>query len=196
MDALTLLKQDHKEVTQLFRKFEKLGEHALKAKRKIVDQIISALSVHAAIEEQYFYPIVRERIARSEDQVLQALEEHHVVKWILLELEKLAPDAERFSAKVTVLMEIIFQHVKEEESEIFPMVKRVFKAGELKALGDELRAAKKAAPTRPHPRSPDTPPGNIVAGTAAAVLDKGKEILQSLRAHTLPEAKSKQSQAN
>jgi len=181
MDAITLLKADHKTVETLFRKFEQAGPKALKLKRKLVDQIVRELAVHAVIEEQVLYPSIRNKAEKLEGQVLEALEEHHVAKWLLKELENLPPEAERFNAKVKVLMENIRTHVKEEERELFPQVRKAFTPQELKAMGEALMLAKRAAPTRPHPRAPDTPPGNLVAGAVSAVLDMGKDAMRAAR---------------
>ncbi|MDQ1374877.1 MAG: hypothetical protein QOJ09_2215 [Actinomycetota bacterium] len=74
MDAITLLKNDHKAVSALFKRFEKLGDRAEKSKREIVDKIIEELSIHAAIEEQLFYPAARECAPDTEDHVLESLE--------------------------------------------------------------------------------------------------------------------------
>ena len=172
MDAITLLKQDHKTVEKLFKQFEKAKQPA--QQRKLAGQVIKELSVHAAIEEMVFYPAVRERVPKVEETVLESLEEHHVVKWVLSELEDMKPDHERFKAKMMVLIENVRHHVKEEESELFPEVRSVIKRKELGELGEALEKAKKAAPTEPHPRAPDTPPGNLVAGPAAGVVDKAK----------------------
>src|SRR3954454_6960376 len=113
MDAITLLKDDHKTVEQLFKRFEKAGDRATTEKRRVVDRIIEELSMHAAIEEQVFYPVVRATVDKTEDEVLESLEEHHIVKWVLSELERMDPADERFDAKVTVLMENVRHHVRE-----------------------------------------------------------------------------------
>jgi hemerythrin superfamily protein len=181
MDAIALLKADHKTVETLFRKFEQAGKNAKKLKRKLVDQLVRELAMHAVIEEQVFYPAVRAKAEKLEEQVLEALEEHHVVKWTLKELEDLPPEAERFEAKVKVLMENIRTHVAEEERELFPQVRKAFSPRELKDMAEALLLAKRAAPTRPHPRAPDTPPGNLVAGAMSAVLDMGKDALRTAR---------------
>ncbi len=172
MDAITLLKQDHKTVEKLFRQFEKATQPA--QMRKVTQQVVRELSVHAAIEEMVFYPAVRDRVPAAEETVLEALEEHHIVKWVLSELEDLKPDDERFKAKMTVLIESVRHHVKEEEGELFPEVRKAVGRKEMSDLGAALEEAKKTAPTRPHPRAPDTPPGNLVAGAGAAVVDKVK----------------------
>jgi hemerythrin superfamily protein len=173
MDAIALLKQDHKTVEKLFKGFEKASQPA--QQRKLAGQVVKELSGHAAIEEMVFYPAVRDRVPKVEDTVLESLEEHHIVKWVLSELEDMKPNHERFKAKMAVLMETVRHHVKEEESELFPEVRAVVKRKELAELGEALEKAKKVAPTRPHPRAPDTPPGNLVAAPTAAVVDKIKE---------------------
>jgi len=170
-DAIVLLRNDHRDVEKLFKSFEKLGDGALKTKRKVVDQIIEALSIHAAIEEQHFYPSIRAQAPDLADEVLEGLEEHHIVKWTLSELAGMAPDAERFDAKVTVLIESVRHHVEEEEGEMFPKVREALGRQELRALGDAMEQAKAISPKQPHPKSADIPPGNLVAGPAAAAVD-------------------------
>jgi hemerythrin superfamily protein len=173
MDAITLLKQDHKAVKKLFRQFEKATQPA--QQRKLAGEIITELAVHAAIEEQLFYPAVRKEVPDTEDTVLESLEEHHVVKWVLSELEDMEPDDERFKPKLTVLIENVEHHMQEEEEELFPEVRKTLKRKALSELGDAMEKAKKTAPTRPHPKAPDTPPGNVVAGAAASVVDRARD---------------------
>ncbi len=175
MDGITLLRQDHKTVEGLFKRFERAGDGASESKRDLVDRIIEELSVHAVIEEQVFYPAVREAVPDAEPTVLEALEEHHIVKWTLSELEGMAPDQERFDPKVTVLIESVRHHVEEEEGELFPEVRKALGRKRLAEIGEAMEKAKKAAPTRPHPRAPDTPPGNIAAGAAAGAVDKVRQ---------------------
>jgi hemerythrin-like domain-containing protein len=171
-----LLKQDHREVEELFSRFEKTGSSSTKRRQELVSRMIEALSMHAAIEEQVFYPAVRQEVSKANDTVLESLEEHHVVKWTLSELEKMDPADERFTAKVTVLTESVRHHVREEEKELFPMVRKELGADRLRELGSELRAAKSSAPTRPHPQESDTPPGNLVSKTLAAPFDVAAKL--------------------
>jgi hemerythrin superfamily protein len=181
VDAITLLKEDHSTVKDLFRRFESSGDNAHKAKREIVDKIIEELSVHSAIEEQVFYPAVRSAVEGAADEVLESLEEHHIVKWTLSELEGMNPEDERFDAKVSVLIESVRHHIEEEEGEMFPKVRKAMGRKELQELGEQMQDAKQAAPTRPHPRAPDQPPGNLIAGPLAALLDAGRDALARLR---------------
>jgi hemerythrin superfamily protein len=160
MDAITLLKNDHRTVEALFKRFEKLADGSSAERKTVVDKIIEELSIHASIEEQLFYPTARRAVPDAEDDVLEGLEEHHIVKWTLSELVDMTPADERFKAKVTVLMESVRHHVKDEEEEMFPRIRKGMDAAALERLGASLEEAKATAPTRPHPRVPDTPPGN------------------------------------
>jgi hemerythrin superfamily protein len=180
-DAIVLLKNDHKTVEKLFKQFEKLGDGAQKTKRKVVDEIIKELSTHAAIEEQHFYPAVRKAVEDAEDVVLEGLEEHHIVKWTLSELEGMSGDEERFDAKVKVLMESVRHHVEEEEGEMFPKVREAVGRKDLQALGETMEKVKVISPTRPHPKAPDTPErGNLIAGPTAAGLDAARDGARSV----------------
>ncbi len=172
MDAITFLKDDHRTVEQLFKRFEQAGDNALVQKRQIVDRIIEELSVHAAIEEQVFYPVARASVPDTEDIALESLEEHNIVKWLLSELVDMDPAHERFDAKVTVLIDNVRHHVEEEENDFFPKVRKELGRNDLAELGDTLAEAKKSAPTKPHPRMPDSGPANAVAGTITGVIDR------------------------
>jgi hemerythrin superfamily protein len=174
MDAIKLLKDDHKTVNELFRRFERSGDEAYETKREVVARIVEELSVHAAIEEQVLYPAIRAEVPSTETMTLEALEEHHIVKWTLSELDGMDPHDERFDAKVTVLIESVRHHVEEEEGDLFPKVRDGLSRKRLDQLGDELRQAKKVAPTRPHPRLPDAPPLNVLTG-AAGIADRVSE---------------------
>ncbi|HVL89089.1 MAG TPA: hemerythrin domain-containing protein [Actinomycetota bacterium] len=179
-DAISILKQDHKEVEQLFRKFEQAGDRAHKSKRSLMDRIVRELSVHAAIEELIMYPAARETLD-DDDPVLEALEEHHIVKWTLSELERMDPTHARFDAKAKVLFEMVRHHVEEEESELFPALRDKLGRTRLSEIGEALMQAKKAAPTRPHPRMPDQPPGNVLGGMAMAAGDRVIDLTRDIK---------------
>jgi hemerythrin superfamily protein len=149
MDAITLLKDDHKSVEKLFKKFEDAGDNALKTKRRLVDHIIDELTAHAYIEETVFYPAAREAAPDTTAHILESIEEHHVVVWLLSELAGMDPADERFDAKVTVLIENVRHHVEEEEQDWFPEVRKAMGTNVLRQLGEELAAAKANAPGNP-----------------------------------------------
>jgi hemerythrin-like domain-containing protein len=172
MDAISLLKADHDKVEDLFKKFEEHTDRAHKTRESLVEKMIEELSIHAAIEEQLFYPAVRRAVPDADSEVLEGLEEHNIVKWTLAALEGLSAEDERFVARVTVLMENVRHHVEEEEGDLFPQIKKAMSSEALEELGEQLKDAKALAPTHPHPRSPDEPPFNLIAGMAAGVADK------------------------
>ena len=177
-DAIAVLKEDHREVEKLFKQFEKAS--GLQNKRRIVESITAALAQHTAIEEQVVYPWAREYIENEDDTVLEAFEEHRVAKWLLSELAATAPDDERYEPRVTVLIELVRHHVKEEESEFFPDLRTVATRGELLEIGDELRAAKR--------RAPKTPDLGAIGGVLSSALghahDVGKEVVDRVGALT------------
>jgi hemerythrin superfamily protein len=181
MDAITLLKNDHRTVEKLFKEFEKTGDRAVVTRGKLAQEIIRELSIHAAIEEQAFYPTVRDLVEGQEDMTLESIEEHHVMKWLLSEIQGRDPVDERFLPKMTVLIELVRHHVEEEESELFPAVRAALGRKRLVEMGEALEKAKRAAPTRPHPRSPDEPPANALVGAVAGAVDRAREAVDGLR---------------
>jgi hemerythrin superfamily protein len=179
-DAIAVLKADHRRVTELFDRFDGLGERAHATRERTVAKIVEELSRHAGIEENVFYPAVRARFAdRDEPMVLEALEEHHVVKLLLREIQSMDSRSERFGAKVAVLREIVDHHVDEEESELFKKVRDAFSRAELREMGADLEAARSQAPTRPHPSAPDEPPASTIANVLAAPLDAVADLTAS-----------------
>jgi hemerythrin superfamily protein len=150
MDGIVLLKEDHKAVKRLFREFERTHEKVTPAaKQALVDKIIRELTTHAYIEETIFYPAARAAVPETTDHVLESVEEHHVVAWLLSELTKLDPSDERYDAKVAVLIENVEHHADEEESEWFPDVRKALGRKRLVELGEEMAAAKASAPADP-----------------------------------------------
>jgi hemerythrin-like domain-containing protein len=148
-DAIVILKEDHKAIRQLFRKFEHAGDGAEATKARLVDQILEALTVHTYIENEVMYPAIRERIPEIDDDILESYEEHHVADVLCMELAPMSPDNERFDAKVTVLIESVEHHIEEEEEEWFPKVREALGRKPLQELGAELEAAREKAPRRP-----------------------------------------------
>ena len=201
MDIVTLLKQDHRKVKGLFHKFER--GRAEREKQQVAEQIIEELSRHATVEEQLIYPLLRARDSKHEDKVLEALEEHHVAKATLAELDKMSVDDERYEAKMTVLCESIRHHIEEEESELLPRLERVTSDEERKDLAKAVEKLKRVAPNHPHPMAPDTPPGNVIVGLLAKIMDAGKDVARRVispekgraRAATKERMRSKPSRA-
>jgi hemerythrin superfamily protein len=140
-DAIKLLKADHDEVEELFAQYERQKKKN-GAKADLIEKICSALTVHAQVEEEIFYPAVREAFQDDEDVELidEAEVEHATLKSLVEQLETMSPDDELYDAKVKVLSEYVKHHVKEEEGEIFPKVKK--SDLDLEELGTELSERK------------------------------------------------------
>jgi hemerythrin-like domain-containing protein len=148
-DAIVLLKADHKEIKKVFRDFENAGENASSKKGELVDRMIELLTVHTYIENEVMYPEVRKLVPDLEDDILESYEEHHVADVLVMELAALKPDAERFDAKTTVLIESVSHHIEEEEGEWFPKVREALGRKQLAELGQKLLEAKEKAPRSP-----------------------------------------------
>ncbi|MER7817320.1 hemerythrin domain-containing protein [Streptomyces sp. NPDC096153] len=149
MDAIVLLREDHKTVEKLFKRFEKTDDDDTAERREIADRVIEELTVHAWIEEKVFYPAAREAAPETADHVLESIEEHHVVVWMLSEIKDLDPADERFKAKMSVLMENVRHHVEEEEQDWFPDVRKAMGRKRLTELGEQLEQEKRTAPREP-----------------------------------------------
>ncbi len=149
-DAIVILKDDHKEVAKLFAEFEKTATTPAR-KRAIVAKVLELLTVHTYLENEVFYPAVRQ-LPDLEDDILESYEEHHVVDVLASELVAMEPTHERYFPKFTVLMENVRHHVQEEEQEWFPKVRSAMGRNDLKELGERMLELKPTAP-----RSPEQP---------------------------------------
>jgi hemerythrin-like domain-containing protein len=139
-DAIALLTADHREVSEMFKQFEELSDRAKASKQKLVEKICKSLIAHTQIEEEIFYPAVREDVKDSDDMVDEAVVEHQAAKDLIQQLQEMDPDEDLYDAKVKVLGEEIEHHVKEEEEEMF---KEARKSGiDLLALGQEMAQRK------------------------------------------------------
>jgi len=134
MNAIDLLKSQHRAVEKLFSKLEAAKGTA--KKQEVFNEIADSLAAHAAIEEHHFYPAVRAK--RTEDILLESLEEHLGIKRVLADLLKVAPNDETFDAKIAVLKEQVQHHVKEEETDLMPKVKKLLTSEELASLGEKM----------------------------------------------------------
>ena len=143
-DAIALLKADHEAVSQLFAEYEKT--RSVTNKKALVAEICSALTVHAQIEEEIFYPAVRLAL-KDKLLVPEATVEHATVKNLIAQLEGVEPDGETYDAKVKVLSEYVKHHVKEEQTEMFPKAKTssldmVGMGAQMSARKEELMTAR------------------------------------------------------
>lgn len=133
-DATALLRADHKEVSDLFDEFEKTKSAS--KKKAIVTKVCKALTGHAQIEEEIFYPAFKAAV-KDKELIPEATVEHQTLKDLIAQIEGVEPDGEIYDAKVKVLSEYVKHHVKEEQNEIFPKAKSATKL-DLVQLGAQL----------------------------------------------------------
>jgi hemerythrin superfamily protein len=141
-DAIDLLMSDHKAVKALFKQYDALVEADGDAddKQAIAQQICQMLTVHATVEEELFYPAARDVLGDDQDLVDEADVEHSTAKDLIAQIEDSSPDEALYDAKVKVLGEYIDHHVKEEEGEMFPKVKKA--KLDTQSLGAEMATRK------------------------------------------------------
>ena len=142
-DAIKLLRDDHTEVTALFGKYEKARNRMSEdQKEQLAQQICQMLTVHTRIEEEIFYPACQEQVKGAEDLLAEAKVEHQSAKDLIEQIEEGDAGSEEYDAQVRVLGEYVKHHVKEEQNELFPKVKK--SKIDLKALGQQLAERKKS----------------------------------------------------
>lgn len=141
-DAIAMLKRDHDSVKALFDRFDKAERKS--QKQKIVQQAIDELRIHAALEEELFYPAVREQLKTG--IMNEADEEHHIAKVLIAELDTIASDNDHFDAKFTVLAESVRHHIKEEEDQMLPKARDL--DIDFHALGRKMERRKEELKTK------------------------------------------------
>jgi hemerythrin-like domain-containing protein len=144
LDAITLIENDHRVVEGLFETYEGLGPDGnVPERQRTVHSMIEELRLHAAMEEQVFYPAVQEALGDEADELVEeSLREHAEAKQTLDELDALEPSAEKFHQRVTELIEEVRHHVDEEEQEILPKLRAALDSQVLLQLGEELEGSK------------------------------------------------------
>lgn len=171
-DPIELLTSDHRTVHGLF---ERLGsgndDHT-------VNEIVKELSIHDAIEKEYLYPAVREAISEGNHLADRSTDEHGHIARLLADIDSGDANDKERPALLKKLQAEVDKHVAEEETEIFPALTKNAGPDRLGDLGDKLAAAKKVAPTRPHPGAPDEGLGTKLAGAVSAPLDKLKDKVE------------------
>ena len=165
MDAIKLLKEDHKKVRGLLAELEATTPRGVKKRTQLLETIAKELRVHTKIEEEIFYPAFKAAGEKSDDDKMyfEALEEHRAAgELVLPDLENTEPGSDRFSGRAKVLKELIEHHADEEEKEMFPRARKLLSAAELNSLGAQMAARKRELMAEPE---------GVVAKTAVKVLD-------------------------
>ena len=179
MDALDLLTGDHNRVRGLFTRFKSAKESDdVEEMSTLATKILTELEVHTTIEEEIFYPELKEVTDEIKESITEGYEEHHVAKGVMEEIAAMEPNAEDWAAKVTVLIENVEHHAEEEESEMFPKIRSNTAADAREQLAEQLEARKR----------------QLGAPTLADKIDLTKEELSKLATEQEIPGRSKMSQ--
>lgn len=175
-NVIAELTADHREVEEYFSRLRALpvGD---KQRREVLDDLTIELVRHSVAEEMYLYPAVREHVPGGGPLADKEIEEHAEVERVLKDLEDIDVDDTRFDALVIKLITDVTEHMREEEQQLFPSLAQACSSDQLMKLGDQVRRAKKIAPTRPHPSAPDTPPGNKLLAAGAGLVDRARDFV-------------------
>jgi hemerythrin-like domain-containing protein len=141
MNAISLLEEDHRKMKKLLSELESTTERGVKTREDLFATVRNELTVHETIEEEIFYPALKEH-PKTKEIALEAYEEHHVVDMVMAEIEGVPYDDERWGAKFKVMKENVEHHIEEEENEMFEQARQVFDEEELEALGERMKARK------------------------------------------------------
>jgi hemerythrin-like domain-containing protein len=144
MNALDLLQEDHDRIKPLLNELKETTERAEKTRGELFSRLKAELTVHEIIEEEIFYPALKEH-PKAKEIVLEGYEEHDVVSRLMGELDGLDATDEHFGPKAKVMAENIEHHIEEEEGEMFKRARQAFEADELEALGDRMAQRKESA---------------------------------------------------
>jgi Hemerythrin HHE cation binding domain len=183
-DVFDILGADHREVKGMLTELESgptrgggASEAQLQARKELAERLVIESSRHEAVEEQYFWPTVRDRVPDGDRLAEHAIGQEDEAKELLARLDKLAPSEGEFDELVTRFIPAAREHISYEEDTVWPPLRGILTAAEAEDLGTKLADAKKTAPTRPHPRTPASPGVLKTAGPAVAAADKVRDSL-------------------
>ena len=141
MDAMSLLKEDHRKVKKMLAELESTTERGVKTREELFTKVKQELEVHEAIEEEILYPALTEH-PKSKAIALEGYEEHHVVDTVMAEMRDLPVSDETWTAKFSVMKENLEHHIEEEEGDMFKKARQVFDEDELESLGARMAQRK------------------------------------------------------
>ena len=182
--AFEVLRTDHAEVEQMLAVLENTpghtagaGQTVLAARQEVAQRLVIDSSRHEAAEEQYFWPVVRQRLADGDQLADQAISQEQEAKETLARLDKLEASDAEFDQLLTAFIPAARRHIEFEETQVWPELRQVLSAEQARELGDKLTNAKEHGPTRPHPHAPASPDVLKTAGPAVAAVDKLRDAV-------------------
>lgn len=189
MDAISFLREDHVKVLRMLDELaagppERRTADEMEARKKQVTELIVAESQHEAVEEQYFWPAVREAVPGGGRLADTAVSQEEDAKHLLDRLDHAEPDDPGYETLLGDFIKDGREHIEYEETQVWPKLSAALDAERLEELGTKMERAKKAAPTRPHPRTPSSPAAQKTAGPGAAMMDKVRDAVSGRRQDT------------
>ncbi|HEU5472427.1 MAG TPA: hemerythrin domain-containing protein [Actinophytocola sp.] len=175
-DLIDVILADHREFEKVFAELEMFGGTE-QDRRDLLDHLIAELMRHAVAEEMFMYPAARKALPDGDEIVDHEIAEHNEAEDGMKALEDIQPSDPRFEEMVLKLIHDVRHHLEEEETKLLPRLRETCSAEELSKLGERVLAAKKIAPTRPHPAAPDTPPANLVLAPGVGLIDRLRDAL-------------------
>ncbi len=172
-DLVELLLEDHARIESLLAKTAKSPD--------TFSELVHAIVTHEVAEEEIVYPEFRDH-GGSEAIADARLGEQREAEQVLQKMEHLDTSSADFTRMLHDLSRAVAKHAKSEESEVFASLKSTLPEKDLRDLGSLYKAARSVAPTHPHPKAPDSPPGNVVAGPVLALADRIRDAVRSLAA--------------
>lgn len=190
MDALTFLRSEHESVLGMVESLERgrgLSEAELQDRGHLATSLVIAASQHEAVEEQFFWPAVRRALPDGDELADRALAQEDAGKQLLQRIESAKAGSREFEQALTEFIGAIREHIEFEQNEVWPAFGSAQPPAEQKELGEKMAAAKKTAPTRPHPATPSTSGAQKSAGLVGAVADKVRDVISGRRGHQPPD---------
>lgn len=182
-DVFTVLREDHLEAEQIMNRLEaqaaagSLTETERAERRRLVERLIIESSKHEAVEEQHFWPAVRDHLAGGDALANTAINQESEAKNVLARLEGMKPSDPEFERLLSGLIADTREHIEYEQTQVWPGMREALTAEQSEQLGAAIVKARKTAPTRPHPHTPAKPGLLKTAGMAAAATDRLRDKL-------------------
>ena len=174
-DIVEVLTEDHRRLTRLFSEWGKIADFG--GQWAVTQQVVIELVQHMTAEEQILYPAVRNVLADGDELADRALAHHNHAERVMDRLTDTPADDANFHVLMRRLVNDVSHHMHFEETDVFERLQRRISRSDLASLGDKAAAAKRAAPTRPHPGIPDAPPFNRAAAGAVGIVDRVRDWL-------------------
>lgn len=174
-DVVDVLTTDHREAEELIGRI--LADNDAVDRRETADQLIAELVRHAVAEEMFVYPAMRKHLPRGDEVVEHDIQEHQELEELMKQLEAVDANDVRFLELVRDLQRVLHDHVRDEETAQFPRLRAHLPREELVGLAEKVEAAKKVAPTRPHPEAPNSPLFHFLAGPGVGFIDRLRDRL-------------------